>query len=385
MNWNHVFIGAAMGAAVLGSSLTGHAQEQGQVEAALVSVKTYLLVSPDELQLPPKDAHWTVVQEHTKKQSQELIQVVPRSEVDPSLVLETAGLRLYVATRDALEAYKRLLQRKEEAQYLIRSLLNYRGAETGIEPDTIPVRGRKGSKLGKKGMVLIKEGEVVRPGKYYRYQEEKAMEGDKYTVRVSSFYMDKYEVTNEDYCRFLNDGNEGYWTPTPWGHQIQKDEKGRFVIAERDREGKPRPDYPKMPAADVSYYQAKGYAEWAHKRLPTEAEWEYAAGGKEARTYPWGDEEPDKTRTGFGGPILPVGSFPKGQTPEGVFDLLGNVTEWCADRYSEDYYRKAPPHNLLVDPQGPPSGYSRMTRGGCTGMKMVVTTRHERWPLLTAG
>lgn len=281
------------------------------------------------------------------------------------LSLDIVGLRLYACSEQCLETMRD------------PSFVRVELGKKQYVPQQVPVnrsRPRTTEQILKE-MVFVEGGEYVRPGQYYLYREEKSRQGDRYTVGISSFYIDKCEVTVEEYCTFLNDGNEGYWNP--WYPKIKRNESGRFVPA--------GPDVAKMPVGGVNYYQAKGYAQWAGKRLPTEAEWEYAAGGKEGRKYPWGNEEPDKTRTGFGGPIKPVGSFPKGATPEGVLDLLGNVTEWCADFYSEDYYRKAPPGNLLEDPHGPKSGYYRMTRGGCTGMKMVVTTRHQRPPLLSAG
>lgn len=342
---------------------------------------TYLLVCPEDeavFRLPPKGIHWQELHRILDEKSGKLIQAVERDKVDRELFLETCGLRLFVSSPQCLETLKRLPLQSEEQltlAYLVRNLLLRRQEKANIEPERIPVRGSLGKKLGTRGMVLMKAGEYVRSGQYYRYREESPVRGERYAVRVSSFYLDKYEVTVEDYCRFLNDGNEGYWTPGQ--ARIQRSEKGEFTPA--------TPDSAVFPVSDVNYYQAVGYAEWADKRLPTEAEWEYAAGGQEGRKYPWGNEEPDKTRTGYGGPIQRVGSFPKGATPEGVFDLLGNVTEWCADFYSEDYYGKAPLHGVLVDPTGPASGYYRMTRGGCTGMKMVVTTRHQRAPLLSAG
>jgi len=281
------------------------------------------------------------------------------------LSLDIVGLRLYACSEQCLERMREL------------SFVRVELGKKRYVPEQVPVnRSRpRTSEQILKDMVLVDGGDYVRLGNYYLYREEKPRQGDRYTVRIGSFYIDKCEVTVEEYCTFLNDGNEEYWNP--WYPKIKRNESGRFVPA--------GPDVAKMPVGGVNYYQAKGYAQWAGKRLPTEAEWEYAAGGQEGRKYPWGNEEPDKTRTGFGGPIKPVGSFPKGATPEGVLDLLGNVTEWCADFYSEDYYRKAPPGNLLEDPQGPQSGYYRMTRGGCTGMKMVVATRHQRPPLLSAG
>jgi len=167
--------------------------------------------------------------------------------------------------------------------------------------------------------------------------------------------MDKYEVTYEDYCKFLNDGNEKYATGG-----ISQDQNGQFVP--------PRPERAKFPIGGTNYYQARGYAEWAGKRLPTEAEWEYAHGGGDVRKYPWGNEEPGEIRANFG-PMFkglkPVGSFPEGRTPGGVFDLAGNIGEWCADYHDEDYYRKPPPENLVKDPSGPKTGFHRVYRLGC--------------------
>jgi formylglycine-generating enzyme required for sulfatase activity len=206
-------------------------------------------------------------------------------------------------------------------------------------------------------MVLIQGGEFARPGGFFvrRGHSPELVEHDGYKVRVSSFYMDEYEVTFEDYCDFLNDGNEKYVT-----RGIQQNEEGQFVP--------PRPEWARFPVRAANYFQARGYAEWAGKRLPTEAEWEYAHGGSQGRTYPWGDEEPGETRANFGPMVKglkPVGSFPEGQTPEGVFDLAGNIGEWCADYYDEDYYRKPPPGGTIQDPQGPKDGYLRVYRLGC--------------------
>ncbi len=331
----------------------------------------------DVFKLPPKNIHWQELHRILDEKAEKLIRLVDRSQVDSRFVLDTCGLRLYVSSAKCLEKFRQLPLTSDgqiTLAYLVRNLLSRRHQQTGVEPERIPVRGEAGKKLGTRGMILISGGEYLRPGGYYGYGEAQTLSGDRYAVRVSPFYIDKHEVTVQEYCDFLNDGNAGYWTPG--SARIERDENGRFVPAGSE--------FAQFPVSEVNYYQAQGYAEWAGKRLPTEAEWEYAAGGPQGRTYPWGNEEPDQTRTGFGGPIKPVGSFPKGATPEGVLDLLGNVTEWCADVYSEDYYRKAPPGNLLEDPQGPESGYYRMTRGGCTGMKMVVTTRHRRAPLLSA-
>jgi formylglycine-generating enzyme required for sulfatase activity len=304
--------------------------------------------------------------------------------------VDTQGLRLYVASPECLRKLQQLPSESADRitfDYLVRNLLLRRYGETGIEPDRIPVRGSEGRKLGTRGMVFLPGGEYVRPGHYYTSQSAELGEraGEKYRVRVSPFWIDKYKVTNEEYCRFLNDGNPGYWNSAPWSN-IRRDKDGRFTV-----EG----DKAKWPVIAVNWYQAAGYAEWSGKRLPTEGEWEFAAGGSEGRTYPWGNEPPDRTRASvYDEPYAPVDALPRGATPEGVFDLAGNAAEWCADFFDFPSYERDPPGGLLIDPTGPVTGspdhgYARMFKGFCQGARrhpefLQCTKRHARAPLLTA-
>ena len=168
-------------------------------------------------------------------------------------------------------------------------------------------------------------------------------------VELDSFYMDKHQVTVGQFRQFIN--QSGYDYPA---HLWSK-------VAEYS----PADDYPMVR---LDWDDASAYARWAGKRLPTEAEWEYACRGRlVSKRYPWGDNW-DAARdyanySGTGGKdkwdlCSPVGSFkPNGY---GLYDMVGNVWEWCADWYDKDYYESSPASN----PTGPNTGEIRVLRGG---------------------
>ncbi|MFC1714903.1 formylglycine-generating enzyme family protein [Candidatus Poribacteria bacterium] len=198
------------------------------------------------------------------------------------------------------------------------------------------ITGRDGA-----SMVLIPAGEfsmgdVPNDG----YSDEQPS----HRVYLDAFHIDVYQVTNALYKKFVTD--TGHSAPKSW-----KD--SRF-------------NEPDQPVVGVNWDDAVDYAEWAGKRLPTEAEWEKAArGGLIGKRYPWGDEASHNNANycGISGKdnwphTSPVGQFaPNGY---GLYDIAGNVWEWCADWYDENYYARSPVSN----PRGPDSGSYRVLRGG---------------------
>jgi len=131
-----------------------------------------------------------------------------------------------------------------------------------------------------------------------------------------AYWMDKYEVTNEAYRRFV----EATGRPSP-NHWIG----GTFPKGEE-----------RLPVVYVTWYDADAYCRWAGKRLPTEAEWEKAARGTDARLFPWGNTfDPKKAnspQSGIGH-LMSVGSFPQGKSPYGLYDMAGNAWEWTESWY----------------------------------------------------
>jgi formylglycine-generating enzyme required for sulfatase activity len=149
-------------------------------------------------------------------------------------------------------------------------------------------------------------------------------------VHLSAFDIDRYPVTVGQYARFLNaGGGDEHWRadmehPDLCG--IRRDGQRFVVVDGRDL----------YPMTLVAIEDARAWASWAGKRLPTEVEWEAAARGKEGRRFPWGDDSLSDERANYdfrvGHPTI-IGSYEAGQTPEGIHDLAGNVWELCDERW----------------------------------------------------
>jgi formylglycine-generating enzyme len=278
------------------------------------------------------------------------------------------------------------------------------------------------------GMVWIPGGE------FYMGIEDFPDANPVHMVYVDGFWMDKYEVTNEQYAAFVK--ATGYVTDAERrpaaeeAPQWRPDERKAFSfvfkkLGSNDRVNLNQPDTwwdarigaswkrpegpdstlfgrENHPVVHISHNDAVAFCKWAKKRLPTEAEWEFAArGGLDRRPFTWGDElTPDgkwmanvwqgdfprenTKEDGYEG-AAPVGSYPP--NGYGLFDMAGNAWEWCADWYRADYYLDSPDKN----PQGPISGFDtrepgvpkRSQRGGsflCADnycVRYMVGSRHN--------
>ena len=203
-------------------------------------------------------------------------------------------------------------------------------------------------------------------------------ETPRHTVYVDAFYMDAYEVTNAQYKKFVQ--ATGHKEPEGFKFTPKPNNMVEFTSGFKPWTD---PDYNKdnQPVVCVRLEDAKAYAEWAGKRLPTEAEWEKAGrGGLAEKRYVWGDDWPSPKNSGnfidetFKKAFpyweivdgyddgyaytAPVGSYkPNGY---GLYDMAGNVWEWCADWYSDKYYANSSKQN----PKGPDSGSTHVLRGG---------------------
>jgi formylglycine-generating enzyme required for sulfatase activity len=240
-------------------------------------------------------------------------------------------------------------------------------------------------------MVLIPAGEFSMgssPGTHTLPDEQPQRR-----VYVGGFLIDRFEVTNADYEEFV----EATHHPSP-------ENSNPAYTLWTDR--KPLPGSERHPVVNVSWVDAVAFCRWAGKRLPTEAEWEKAARGTDARRYPWGNDwdlslansasywagrtvEFDSSNEwdafwirgegatiakekGLKGEILtlPVGSFPGGVNASGLYDMAGNAAEWVQDWYDPNYYRSAP----LTNPSGPERGAIKGIRGG-SWLKPAVSLR----------
>lgn len=191
-----------------------------------------------------------------------------------------------------------------------------------------------------------------------------------HTVSIDAFYMDIYEVTNARYRQSVQ--KTGYPEPPLWHN--------------------PRFNAPDHPLVRVTWRDAVAYAAWAKKRLPTEAEWEYAARGNLiGKQYPAGDiiTHADANFGGAGGAdrwewTAPVGRFPP--NGYGLYDMAGNVWEWCFDEYNSKFYSLSRQNNPRFGREIAPDNENfRILRGGGWGGSAADLRVADRWYHLSSG
>jgi formylglycine-generating enzyme required for sulfatase activity len=199
---------------------------------------------------------------------------------------------------------------------------------------------------------------VYVPGGSFILSERGKVGERAHNVTLNNYWIDQTEITNMHYSQCVEDGVCQAPTACAWGDPTYEDDS-----------------YQDHPVICVTWQMANDYCEWAGGRLPTEAEWDYAARGPERRLYPWGDHfdaamlnfcdsscpHEDAQYPNYNDGYVktsPVGSYPNGASWCGAMDMAGNVWEWVSDRY-------APYEAIDQDnPQGPKTGSERLIRGG---------------------
>jgi formylglycine-generating enzyme required for sulfatase activity len=175
-------------------------------------------------------------------------------------------------------------------------------------------------------------------------------ETPQFSAALPAYYIGVYAVTNAQFARFVDDAR-----PTP------KELETWLPWPDRLR----APGFEQHPVINVSWFGADAYCRWAGLRLPTEIEWEKAARGTDGRLFPWGNDwQPTWLRWWSNRPrhetTAPVDAFPEGRSPYGLYQMAGNVEEWCADWYQPDVYQRYATGDLHL----PAHGIGRGARGG---------------------
>jgi len=208
-------------------------------------------------------------------------------------------------------------------------------------------------------------------------------ERPQHRVFLDDYWIDETEVTNAMFARFV--AATGFKTMAERqdnGQVFNLDTSGWEAVSGSDWRHPGGPDtsvtgMDRFPVGQMSWSDSNAYCAWAGRRLPTEAEWEKAARGDDARPYPWGSEPVDGSRLNFADVHLkvawsnpaiddgytfesPAGHYPDGASPYGALDMAGNMWEWVADWNDARYYARSPDNN----PPGPAAGQEHVLRGG---------------------
>src|SRR5580658_7598746 len=224
-----------------------------------------------------------------------------------------------------------------------------KGAPVTQEQPADPAARQSGTRINpKEGLSYV----WIEPGEFWMGatpgdNEARENEKPRHRVRITSgFRLGETPVTVAEYRRFIGERPQFEMPPAPdfnpnWSKQDH-------------------------PVVRVTWDEAQAYCQWAGGRLPTEAEWEYAArGGKDGLKYPWGNDIAPENANYSGSKwkgTSPVGSYPANAW--GLYDMAGNVWEWVADWYDQDYYGTLPSDKAVDNPRGPQQGPLRVLRGG---------------------
>lgn len=227
--------------------------------------------------------------------------------------------------------------------------------DIGRPSSNIPL-DTKISKMDGMTQVYIPKGEFIMGDN----GDPKSREYPEHLVYLDAFWMDKVEVTNSMYDACVNEGT--CFPPVPRLNPYY----GKWA-------------YRDLPVVYVNWYGAEKYCAWAGRRLPTEAEWEKAARGTDLRHYTWGNERPNPRLANFAesliGESLPAYRYPLGASPYGALNMGGNVREWVADWFNNQYYLNSPYEN----PKGAETGTERSLRGGAYDAKATDITTFRRY------
>ncbi|MBX7254024.1 MAG: SUMF1/EgtB/PvdO family nonheme iron enzyme [Candidatus Promineofilum sp.] len=216
------------------------------------------------------------------------------------------------------------------------------GAGSGPEPQTGDIR------IVKRGGVVVEQ--VYVPAGSFMMGSEDGEENERpvHEVTLDAYWIDRTEVTNAQYAACVA------------AKACSPPESSSSYIRGSHYDNPAHADY---PVTQVTWYNATAYAEWAGGRLPTEAQWEYAARGPESFEFPWGNGASSCRLANTSGCVRDIsqtGAYPDGASWVGALDMAGNVSEWTNDWYDSGYYARS----LAVNPSGPGSGETKALRGG---------------------